>query len=169
MCLIKKFNRKEMSICKQIIGKKLNDIFKQLDFFVFNFGEEIEYCIHSYCFTKITMHGDILLSYLDEYLYPDHTPMEEEEYKKDELHQNSLLKLSIERVKKELSEAYVCEVRISETADLDIVFNNGIVLMNHTVSLCEGDEFYRIFKYKDYSQSHCVVKYSKKQIIIETV
>ena len=169
MSIIKDFKVDALNICNSLVGKKLYDVFKQLDFFVFNFGEGIEYCLHTYCFTKITKNSEILLSCIDEYLRPNHTLMTDEEYSFDELHQNSLLKNSIEHVKSELATAYVSCVKISGTGDLYIIFDNGIVLENHVASVREGEEFYRIFKYKDLEGFHYVVKYLNKKVVIELI
>lgn len=166
---IKEFKKVDLKIMQVLIGLRLNDIFKQLDMFIINFGDEIKYTLHTFSFLRIRKGAEIILTSSDEYLLPDHNQMPNKIYKKDEMHEKSLLKMTIEKTKEMLNKAIIKKVEVSDIADIIITFDNGVVIETFTDCLWQNNEFYRFFKYKDIEQPHYVIKYLNGIIILEEV
>jgi hypothetical protein len=162
----KKFIKTDLSIMQNIVGKKLNNIFKQLDFFIINFGVEIEYSLHTYCFLRVKTSNEIILTSSDEYYLPNYKHMSQRAYKQDELHENSLLKITAEKTKEILKNAIVKKVKITNTADVIIVFDNGVINEMLPNFQQQKGEFFRFFKYHHHDLPHYVVKFSQGQIVL---
>ena len=166
---IKTFEKKDLEVMQNIVGKRLNNIFKQLDFFILNFGEEVEYSLHTYSFLRIIKDKVILLTSADEYYYPSHERMLAKVYKKDEMHEKSLLRLNIEKTKTALENAVVKEVVVTDTADLYIAFDNKVIIQVLIDYLCQDTEMHRFFKCKseDSNNPHYVIKFYDECLITE--
>lgn len=167
---MEKFDAKSFVAMQSIVGKHLVDIFKQLDFFIINFGDkDIEYSLHTYAPPRISYESKILLTGTDEYYDKNYKPLSEEDYEKDELHTQSLLALTTRRVKKLLKDVRIEKAEISPYADIKIVFENGAcidVFPNCAELNCEH---YRFFKYNDSSSPHYVIRQKKNTLYLETV
>lgn len=169
MNVLKNFEVADLDIMQVLVGKKLNNIFKQWDMFIINFGDELEYTLHTGCFLRIKKGREIIMTYLDEYVYPSLEFIPKRVYKKDKFHEKSLLKHSIGRTKLLLENAVVSRVSISEIADVDIVFDNGVIIEIRPDCLYENNEYYRFFEYKDDTSLHYVVKTIGRLVIMEIV
>jgi hypothetical protein len=169
MSELKVFEKSDLEIIQSIVGLKLNNIFKQLDMFVISFGDEIEYALHICCCFRIRKEKQIIMTAADEYYYANHERMIKKDYKKDEMHEKSLLKYSIQNTKELLKDSVIKEVKISDTADIVITFGNGIVIESFVDFLCQDYELFRFFKHKELEEPHYVVKYSDEKIVIEKV
>lgn len=89
---IKEFRASDLDVMQRLVGLKLKKFFKQLDFYIFVFGDETEYTLHTYCTFKVRKDNRILLTAADENYYPNCEPMPVKVYKKDPMHLKSLLK-----------------------------------------------------------------------------
>jgi hypothetical protein len=165
----KQFTNVELNILQNLVGKRLNNIFKQLDFFIINFGDEIEYSLHTYCFLRIRTTDTIILTSADEYYFPDYNFMSEEQYEQDEMHQKSLLCNTIYRTKELLRDAIISKVEISNTADIIIQFDNGIVIETFTNFQQHNAEFFRFFERDNLDEPHYVIKFENSCIVLEKV
>lgn len=167
---MKRFNVQDFEAIQKIVGKRLIDIFKQLDFYVLNFGEDcLEYSIHTYISPRITHDSKILLTETDEFYNKDYALLSEEEYNKDELHINSLLATTRQKVKKKLKNVKVARVDVSPVADIKILFdNNTCIDIFHNCSALDC-EHYSFFKCKDYSFPHYVIHQKKDSLFLETI
>lgn len=159
-----------LSVIQALVGKRLSDIFKQLDMFILNFGEDLEYSFHVFCYLRIKRKREVILTYLDEYMYPNYIPISKRTYNKDEIHSKSLLRVSIENTKNLLKNAVVSEVKISQTADVTITFDNEVIIEVFTDGLYQNNEFYRFFRYNaDLLEPHYVIKSREGKIVTELV
>ncbi len=143
----KKFEKQDMYIMQNLIGKKLVDIFKQLDMFIINFGDGIEYSLHTFSFLRFRNEDEILLTSNDEYYTANYKNVSEKVYKKDEAHRKSLLRHTLEKVKTNLKDAVVSGVSILNTGDIYIEFDNGTIIENLIDRKSENFEYYRFIKY----------------------
>lgn len=164
-----RIKKADFTIMQNLVGKKLNNIFKQLDFFIINFGDEIEYSLHTYCFLRIRRADEIILMASDEYYFPNYTIMPQKTYKYDELHEKSLLKVTTEKTKELLKNAIVKKVEVSDIADIFIEFDNGVIIETLTNFQQQNSEFFRFFKYGNLNEPHYVVKFEQGNIVMEIV
>lgn len=171
MNIIKEFNKSNLKIMNNLVGLKLNNIFKQLDFFIINFGRKIEYSLHTYSFLRVRKGKDLIFTSTDEYLYPDNTRIPNEIYNKDEMHKKSLLPLNIKRVKETVKNAVVRSVEISDVADITIIFDNEVVIETFTDCLWQDNEYYRFFKsdidIEEDIDIHYIVRFLDGKIVLE--
>lgn len=49
---IKEFRASDLEVMQRLVGLKLKKFFKQLDFYIFVFGDETEYTIHNHLFLE---------------------------------------------------------------------------------------------------------------------
>lgn len=165
---IKEFDKKDFDLIRNMVGLKLDRIFPQVDMFVLGFcHDNMSYALHTYSLLRVRKGKEILMTNNDVFFRPDHTHMTNEEYDRDEKHEKSLSKVTCEKVKEILRDALVKEVEISDTADITIEFDNGVVIENITDSLWKDTEYYRFFAYKNKSIPHYVVKYYDGKIMLE--
>lgn len=163
----KLFDKKDFNCINNIVGLKLNKIFKQLDFFILNFGENDNYSLHTYSFLRVRKGREIIMTSTDEYLLPDNTRMPNEIYDKDEMHKKSLLQITLKNVKNQLHNAVIESVEVSDVADISIKFNNGIIIETFTDCLWQENEYYRFFNNLDPSSPHDIVRFVNGDIILE--
>ena len=106
----------------------------------------------------------------DEYLLPNRTEMPKELYESDELHEKSLLSLTLKRTLELLKDAVVDKVLISKTADVTIYFSNGAIIQSFTDCLWEDNEYYRFFElHAPMNIPHYVVYFGDNQIKLQLV
>ena len=167
---MEKFDAKSFVAMQSIVGKHLVNIFKQLDFYVINFGDEdIEYSLHTYAPPRIGYESKILLTGTDEYYDKNYKLLSEEDYEKDELHTQSLLALTTRRVKKFLKDVRVEKVEVSSYADIKIIFENGACIDIFPNCAELNCEHYRFFKCNDFSFPHYVIRQKKNTLYLEIV
>ena len=58
---IKEFRASDLDVMQRLVGLKLKKFFKQLDFYIFVFGDETEYTLHTYCTFKVRKDNRICL------------------------------------------------------------------------------------------------------------
>ena len=117
---IKEFRACDLDVMQRLVGLKLKRLFKQLDFYIFVFGDETEYTLHTYCTFKIRKDNRILLTAADENYYPNCEPMPFKVYKKDPMHLKSLLKTNTENLKQILGDSVVKSLKVTDTAGIFI-------------------------------------------------
>ena len=167
---MKHFNAKDFEAIQKIVGKQLVDIFKQLDFFVINFGEkETEYSLHTYAYPRISYKQKIILTGTDEYYDKEYHLLSSEEYEKDELHTNSLLFVTSQKAKDLLHDSKIVQVDVSPIADIKIFFENGAQIDIFPNCSEQDCEHYSFFKYRDYSFPHYVVRQKRDTIFLEKI
>ena len=125
---IKEFRASDLDVMQRLVGLKLKKFFKQLDFYIFVFGDETEYTLHTYCTFKVRKDNRILLTAADENYYPNCEPMPVKVYKKDPMHLKSLLKTNTEKLMQILGDSVIKSVKVTDTADIIIEFENGVVM-----------------------------------------
>ena len=153
---IKEFRASDLDVMQRLVGLKLKKFFKQLDFYIFVFGDETEYTLHTYCTFKVRQDNRILLTAADENYYPNCEPMPVKVYKKDPMHLKSLLKTNTENTRSRV-----------DTADIIIEFENGVVMEFFIDYTWQNSEYFRFFKLDDSDNPHYVVKFYDGFIIIE--
>ncbi len=151
----KKFEKHDLDIMQELIGKVFTDIFKQLDMFIINFGKGIEYSLHTFVFCRVKKEDEILLTCNDEYFTANFKCVSSKVYEKDEMHRKSLLRHTIEKVKKELHGAIVSKVIVMNNADIYIEFNNGVIIESLIDRKKQNFEYYRFIKFiPSYEEAH---------------
>ena len=169
--MVYKFDNKKLKKqLENIVGLKLSRFFKQVDMFVLVFGDDKEYAFHTFSFLRVVNKGNIIMTSTDEYLLPNHEEMPDKLYNSDEMHEKSLLHLSLNRTLDLLKDAVVKRVSVTKTADVSIYFSNGVVIQSLTDCLWENNEYYRFFEVNAPSEKpHYVVYYSENQIKLKLV
>lgn len=141
---------------------------------IINFGDEIEFSLHTYAFFRIKNDKEILLTSNDEYYTPDYKFITKRAYKKDKLRKNCLLNLNIEKVKLLLKNSFVREVRIFNNGDIIIIFDNDIKFEIIIDRLSQNYEYYSFIKFTpNYNapvreSSHTIVSFKNSQLVSET-
>lgn len=164
---IKEFRACDLNVMQKLVGLKLKKLFKQLDFYIFVFGDETEYTLHTYSTFRIRKDNRILLTAADDNYYPNCEPMPLKVYKKDSMHLKSLLKTNLDELKYILGDSVVKSVKVTDTADIIIEFENGVVIESFVDYTWQNSEYFRFFKLDDTDNPHYVVKYYDGYIIIE--
>ena len=116
---------------------------------------------------KIRKDNRILLTAADENYYPNCEPMPVKVYKKDPMHLKSLLKTNTEELMQILGDYVVKSVKVTDTADIIIEFENGVVMEFFVDYTWQNSEYFRFFKIDDSDNPHYVVKFYDGFIIIE--
>ena len=151
-----------------LAGIKFNGMFRQLGLIILNFGEPVTATLHVGCMLRICKADKILLADSDEFLKADgiskteedYVRLEEEEYINDT---NSLLAKNLDLVNDLLKNKVVKKVKVSSYQDLEIVFDDEVVIQILPDSLEKGTEYYRYIKFvphiddADYKSEHYVI------------
>ena len=164
---IKEFRASDLDVMQRLVGLKLKKFFKQLDFYIFVFGDETEYTLHTYCTFKVRPDNRILLTAADENYYPNCEPMPVKVYKKDPMHLKSLLKTNTEKLMQILGDSVIKSVKVTDTADIIIEFENGVVMEFFIDYTWQNSEYFRFFKLDDSDNPHYVVKFYDGFIMIK--
>lgn len=170
------FNPEQISIMQRLVGKRLINIFYQPtaniiavdNMFVINFGSNrVEYSLHSFNYVRFRDNKDILLTSADEYFSPEYTHLSDEEINSQEGFEKSLIPVRIKNVKQLLKNAKVEKVEVKPWGDIDIRFDNGIVLEVSIDCSYEGYEYYRFIDVKN--KKHYVVNFKKGGLKITVI
>ena len=167
---MKRFCEEEFTVIQQLVGKKFIDIFKQLDFYVLHFSDDVsKYSLHTYAPPRVSKGSTVILTATDEYYDQNYALLSSEAYEKDELHRDSLLAVTREKAKKTLKNSKIIKVNITPLADIELIFDNGScidIFINCSELNCEH---YRFFKQGDSSFPHYVVRQKKSNLFLEIV
>jgi hypothetical protein len=145
--MVKKFDKHDLDLMNELVGKKFIDIFKQLEMFVINFGEGIEYSLHTYTFCRIKSMENVFLTSNDEYFSPKFKYLSEKKYNDDELHIKSLLNMTLKNVRKLLNNSIVTKVQVFDNGDINIEFDNNMVFETLIDRKSDNFEYYRFIKF----------------------
>lgn len=178
MKMIKRFESSDLIALQEIIGKKFTSFFKQLEMFIINFGDEIEFSLHTYCFCRIRSEKEIILTSNDEYYDLDYNYLSDEDYEKDELHEKTLLNSTIKKANRLLKNSVVSKVVVNNNADILIEFNNGIIFETLIDRKSQDFEYYRFIKFvPSYEEihkknirskgPHAIVSFKDKKIVFQ--
>lgn len=145
--MVKKFDKHDLDLMNELVGKKFIDIFKQLEMFIINFGEGIEYSLHTYTFCRVKSKDNVFLTSNDEYFSPKFKYLSEKNYNNDELHINSLLNKTLKNVRKLLNNSIVTNVLVFDNGDISIEFDNKMVFETLIDRKSDNFEYYRFIKF----------------------
>lgn len=124
-------------ILGKIVGKRMINVFYQPtdgiiaddNMFVINFGSnKLEYSIHTFTFLRIRTEENVLLTSADEYSTPDCEYMSDDMYYSQKGFERSMIPVGIKEAKKTLKKAKVVKAHINGCGDIDIVFDNNVIL-----------------------------------------
>lgn len=174
---MKKINKNNFKVFNQLIGKKFNNIFSQLNMFIINFGDNIEYSFHVFTLLRIRDKNGILFMSNDKYVSKDYQYIESDIYENDEFHLLSLQNETISRVNEILKKSSVKNVYKSVCGDIRIRFDNDL-LLETIIDSRVNDECYHLICFKpnfverDEIDSkdkgfHLVVRFYNGQLISE--
>lgn len=164
-----RFNKKEVYLLQYLSDARMSDVFFQptRDFvgnnlLVLNFmtSEQSLLSLNVGCFVRIKRKNRILFTSSDEFFASNYEHLEEES-------EDNLLKKNISNLILQLLDVKVKSIKISETADLIIQMNNGIVI--EVIVDCLGNhyEHYRIINHK--TKEHQTVCSYQGNIYCETL
>lgn len=167
------FNAEQISIMQRLVGKRLINIFYQPtaniiaedNMFVINFGSnKVEYSLHSFSYVRFRNSKHILLTSADEYFSPKYTHLTDEEIYSQDGFEKSLIPVRIKNVKQLLKNARVVKVTVKDWGDIEINFDNEIVL---EVSIDCSYEDYEYYRFIDVlKKRHYVVTFKKGELKI---
>ncbi len=160
---------------QELVGYKFNNVFKQVEMYIINFGEGIVFSLHTFTFCRILDDEHIYFTSNDEFFTKNFRSRTEKGYKNDELGKHSLLNESLKEIKKLLKNSYVQSVNLFPNGDLIITFDNGIRFETLIDRKMLNFEYYRLIKFnpsfKHYPRFHkkghdVIVKFSEKGVDI---
>lgn len=110
-----------------------NNLFKQMDLIIINWGDPIQYSLHVASAIRICCGNQIILNPSDEFMTKEGLPKEEAVYERLEAEgfindPNSLLAENIAKVNKLLKGKTVKKVEVSKWQDLTLILSNDIVI-----------------------------------------
>ena len=127
-----------------IIFQPTKNIFSPTNMYVINFVKgKKTYSLHIFCFLRIVLNDQILLTSTDECFDKDHKPVTE--YNKD----NSLVNYNISNVKKIALDSTVIDVQFLNCGDLIITLSDNTTIEVRPDCLMNSFEYYRIFEYEN--------------------
>ena len=161
------FNKTQIQCLRKLIGSKLSNIFKQLDFLIINFGEAPSFSLHVYCFVLITMHNQILLSSFDECCLSNHKIIQDYNRDNENLIKKTLLEKTRLLVIDKLADSYVADVHVDSVGNIFIIFDNNAVINIYLDSQLVEQEFYRFIDFSLPNKPHLIVKAKKGFVFTE--
>lgn len=146
---------KKNIICKKLKASKFNNIFKQLDLIIINFGAPIQYSLHIASAVRVCHGNKIILNLSDEFLTKEGLPKTQEVYERLEKEgfindPDSLLATNIALVNQLLDGKTVEKVKISKWQDLTITFPGDIEIQIMQDCIEKDFEYYRFIEFIPY-------------------
>lgn len=135
---------------------------------VINFGDDIKYSLHIFSFVRITQKDKLLLTASDEFFDKDYNRLDIP----DESFEDSLLNINVLKVKEILKNSILIKIKVSEFNDLELIFDNGVVVEVGIDCMYNNYEYYRFIEFiPDFENStkaiHHIVKFKNQKIVCE--
>ena len=141
-----------------IIFQPTKGVFAPDNMFVINFLKEDKIIsLHVFCFLRIVVNNELLLTSSDEYV-----DLSYKQLSNGETWENSLVKANISKVNKLLKNTCVESVNLLECGDFIIQLPNKIKIEVRPDCLLDGYEHYRLFELEDFSHSIKIINKDRK-------